>query len=246
MTDDAKSESYYVYAYVRAVTSKNGEAGTPYYIGKGKGGRARAEHKTVRVPKDRSRIVMIRENLIETEALELEISEIAKYGRIDSGTGILRNLTNGGEGTSGLVHTPEARARHSAAKKKYYEDPEARARNSETQKKYFEDPEARARNSEAHTQEVRARMSVAMKKRHEDPEAKARHFASHNTQEVRSRMSDAKKKYYEDPEARARHSAATKKYYEDPEARAKTSAASKKAWIARKAKNQSSSATLPI
>ena len=148
MTDDAESESYYVYAYVRAVTSKNGKAGTPYYIGKGKGGRAFERHR-VRVPKDRSRIVMIRENLIETEAFELEISEIAKYGRIDLGTGILRNLTNGGDGASGLVHTPEARAKASEALKKYFEDPEAIARHSAAQKKYFEDPEARAKASAA-------------------------------------------------------------------------------------------------
>ena len=238
MTDDAESENYYVYAYIRAVTSKNGKAGTPYYIGKGKGGRARAEHKTVRVPKDRSRIVMIRENLIETEALELEISEIAKYGRIDSGTGILRNLTNGGEGSSGWVHTPEARAKNSAATKKYFEDPEARARQSAATKKYFEDPEARARQSAAlkkarGTPEARARQSAAQKKYYEDPEARARQSA-------------ATKKYFEDPEARARKSAATKKRFEDPEARARQSAAGKKAWIARKAKNQSSSATLPI
>ena len=135
MTDDAESESYYVYAYVRAVTSKNGEAGTPYYIGKGKSDRAWAEHTTVWVPKDRSRIVMIRENLTETESFELEISEIAKHGRLDLGTGILRNLTNGGEGSSGCVPTPEARARQSASMKKHYEDPEARAKTSAAQKK---------------------------------------------------------------------------------------------------------------
>ena len=186
MTDDAESESYYVYAYVRAVTSKNGKAGTPYYIGKGKSDRAWKEHTTVWVPKDRSRIVMIRENLIETEALELEISEIAKHGRIDLGTGILRNLTNGGEGASGYVATAEARARHSAARKKRWEDPEARAKQSAAQKKAKSTPEARARNS------------AAGKKRWEDPEARAKQSA-------------ARKKYFEDPEARARQSAAVKK-----------------------------------
>ena len=73
---EMQDKTYYVYAYVRAVASKNGAAGTPYYIGKGKRNRAFAGHR-VSVPKDKSRIVMIRENLIETEAFELEISEIA-------------------------------------------------------------------------------------------------------------------------------------------------------------------------
>ena len=221
MTDDAESERYYVYSYIRAVTSKNGKAGTPYYIGKGKSDRAFKRHTTVRVPKDRSRIVMIRENLIETEALELEISEIAKHGRLDLGTGILRNLTNGGDGMSGLVRTPEHRAKQSAALKKYFEDPEARARNSAAQKKAKGTPE------------VRANHSSAQKKRYEDPEARAKQSA-------------AQKKAKGTPEARAKTSAAGKKYFEDPEARARHSAAQKKAWIARKTKNQSSSATLPI
>jgi hypothetical protein len=89
------SENYYVYAYLR-------EDGTPYYIGKGKDGRITAKHN-VSVPKDESRRKVLRENLSETAAHELEIELIAHYGRKDLGTGILRNMTDGGEGTSGWV-----------------------------------------------------------------------------------------------------------------------------------------------
>ena len=67
------------------------------------GRRAYIKHTSVHVPKDKSRIVMIEENMLETDALALEIELIAKYGRKDIGTGILRNMTNGGEGCSGFI-----------------------------------------------------------------------------------------------------------------------------------------------
>ena len=90
---------YYVYAYLRA--SDN----SPYYIGKGKGKRAYHKSHNVSVLKDKSKIVFLEQNLSEEEAIQLEIKYISQYGRKDNHTGILRNLTDGGEGASGLVVT---------------------------------------------------------------------------------------------------------------------------------------------
>jgi hypothetical protein len=102
--------TYYVYAYLR-------EDGSPYYIGKGKNDRAWQKYShTVTVPQDLSRIQIVKEHLSEPEALNLEIQLIAEYGRKDLGTGILRNRTNGGDGTSGHINSPETRLRKSLSK----------------------------------------------------------------------------------------------------------------------------------
>jgi hypothetical protein len=82
---------YYTYAYLR-------EDGTPYYIGKGSKRRAyvKENHKIPLPPKDR--ILILKKNLTEEEAHKHEKYMVGVFGRKDNGTGILRNLTDGGEG----------------------------------------------------------------------------------------------------------------------------------------------------
>ena len=100
---------YYTYAYLR-------EDKTPYYIGKGKGRRAYSNNgKPCVVPKNRDRIIFLKKNITEDEAYKHETYMISVFGRIDNGTGILRNKSDGGEGKSGYVHTEEAKNKISKA-----------------------------------------------------------------------------------------------------------------------------------
>jgi hypothetical protein len=85
---------FYTYAYLR-------EDRTPYYIGKGTARRLyKRSKKDIKPPKDKSRIIFLKQNLTEEEAFKQEKYMIAVFGRKDLGTGILHNRTDGGDGPS--------------------------------------------------------------------------------------------------------------------------------------------------
>ena len=92
---------YYIYFYLRT-------DGTPYYIGKGKNNRAYSKNHSISVP-PKERITFPLINLTEEQAFSNEKEFIAWYGRKDNNTGILRNLTDGGEGASGAIRSEETR-----------------------------------------------------------------------------------------------------------------------------------------
>jgi len=89
ITTNKKQMEYYTYAYLR-------EDGTPYYIGKGKGNRLHQNHKRISLPPKERRLIL-KNNLSENDAFNHEVYMIFILGRKDLGTGILRNMTNGGE-----------------------------------------------------------------------------------------------------------------------------------------------------
>jgi hypothetical protein len=107
-------KKYYTYAYLR-------EDRTPYYIGKGSGNRINENKgRPCGKPKDKSRIIFLKQNLTEEEAFKHEKYMIAVFGRKDLGTGILHNRTDGGEGTSGLIHSKKSKEKMASSKNTKY------------------------------------------------------------------------------------------------------------------------------
>ena len=100
--------NYYTYAYLR-------EDRTPYYIGRGKDRRAFDKRHNVKVP-PRDRVLFLKTGLTFAESVDHERYMIAVLGRKDLGTGLLRNVTDGGEGMGGWVPSDETRARMSRSR----------------------------------------------------------------------------------------------------------------------------------
>jgi len=107
---------YYTYAYLR-------EDKTPYYIGKGKGNRAYGKrYKGIKPPKDKSRILILKNNLTEEEAFRHEVYMIDVFGRKDLGTGILHNRTYGGEGNSNPSEETKQKIREKRALQEFTDE----------------------------------------------------------------------------------------------------------------------------
>jgi hypothetical protein len=105
--------------YLRTNNSKHGPAGSPYYVGKGKGNRAfeKVNRCGCKTPADSSRIVFAAKNMNEKDAFQLEMLLIHFYGRVDKNTGCLRNLSDGGKGGQGIVVSEATRAKQAASAK---------------------------------------------------------------------------------------------------------------------------------
>jgi len=101
---------YYIYMYLRDDMS-------PYYVGCGNEYRAWHKHKFGRLPKKKSNIVIITKDLTFEESIIEEQFWISFYGRIDIGTGILRNFTSGGEGMKDFEHSDETKKKLSEIQK---------------------------------------------------------------------------------------------------------------------------------
>src|ERR1035438_7676243 len=87
---------FYTYLWLR-------EDGTPWYVGKGYGNRAYQRCKGHWAPKDTDKIE-VQYWSDEGTALAYEIYQIDFWGRKDTGAGILHNMTDGGQGTSGSTN----------------------------------------------------------------------------------------------------------------------------------------------
>ena len=162
---------YYIYSYLR-------EDYSPYYIGKGSGKRAHTKGpKEVKPPRDKSRVKIIKADLTEEEAFLLEKLYILMFGRVDLGTGILRNKSDGGDGASGYIVSPEERKRRSERMKGI------------TRPRWIYDKIAASNTGKKLSEETKAKMSVVRRGRK-------------CTEEHKRKVSEAKKGFKHTDEAK--------------------------------------------
>ena len=170
---------YYIYSYLR-------EDFSPYYIGKGSGKRAYTKGpKEVKPPRDKSRVRILKANLTEEEAFLLEKLYILMFGRIDLGTGILRNRSDGGDGASGALRSPEFREKL------------RQANLGKKRPQWVYDKIAASNRGKKASAETRAKMSVARKGRkcseeHKRKVSEAKKGFKH-TEEAKQKMSVSKR-----------------------------------------------------
>ena len=215
IADNKRAEMiYYTYAYLR-------EDRTPYYIGKGKDNRAYKRGRGgIKPPKDKSRILILKNNLTEEESFKHEVYMIAVFGRRDLGTGILHNRTNGGEGASGTVVSNKTRKKLSEANKNPSE--ETRRKMSESHKGKTLSKESKRKMSEAskgktHSEETKIKMSEARKGRSRPP----------HSEETKRKLSEANKGKKQSEEHRRKNSEANKGRTHSEETKRKMSEAQK-------------------
>jgi hypothetical protein len=131
-----KEKQFYSYLWLR---EKDGfaPAGTPYYAGKGSNGRAFTKSGHAVFPPSSLENIVILPMLNEVEAFESEIAMIELFGRIDNKTGILRNMTDGGDcgpDQTGFHHSEEWKQKLRDVGCAHLNTPEANAKKSATKK----------------------------------------------------------------------------------------------------------------
>jgi hypothetical protein len=238
---------FYVYVYRDPRPTKNNQ---PVYVGKGTGDRdlshwSRGSHNKpfqdfISHLKQRGLVALcerVFETEVEAEAFAKEIELIALYGRRNTKTGTLFNLTDGGEGASGAIRTdaakeflrvdsldkwqrPEYRAKVVAAQKAVQGTDTARAHKAAASTETWANPETRQKRQQGikrsrSADTSKAKTSAQAKAQWSDPEYAAKQTA--NNQEIANRA-----------EVKAAKAAAAKALWADPEWKAKMLAARKK------------------
>ena len=197
-----ENREFYVYEHIRLDNM------TCFYIGKGKGDRidvlTRNKHHDNISNKHGHVAVIIKDNLTEEEAFELE-RDIIEYYVFTLGYGIdikgyrniennefLTNMTFGGEGVSGIKRSEEH-------KKKISEANKGRKRSEETRKKI-----SKGNKGKKQSEEAKRKMSEAKKGRKHSEESKQKiseslkgikhpMYGKNFSEETKLKMSKAKK-----------------------------------------------------
>jgi hypothetical protein len=183
-------DKFYIYFHINPVKKE------VFYVGKGYGNRAYSKkmrsnlwHYTVN--KYGYEIHIFKDNLTENEAFALERNYIKKLGRKDLGLGPLINMTDGGDGASGIICSEETKKKMSESHKgkntwtkgnKASDETKAKMSKSQTGRKASE--ETKLKLSESHKG---IKLSEETKEKISKSNTGKRH-----TEESKNKMSEAR------------------------------------------------------
>jgi len=140
--------SYYIYFHINPLKNEI------FYVGKGKGKRAYSHTGRSlywrNITKKYGYIVDITEDgLTEQEAFDREVFYINKIGRKDLGLGSLVNMTDGGDGPSGVIRSQETIEKTKESRKGYKTSDETKKKMSKSQTGRKQSDEAKKKVSDA-------------------------------------------------------------------------------------------------
>jgi hypothetical protein len=223
---------FYVYIYRDPRPTKNNQ---PVYVGKGTGDRdishwSKGSHNKpfqdfISHLKQRGFVApcqRVLETDSEAEAFVKEIELIALYGRRNTNTGTLFNLTDGGEGGSGAIRSDEDKRITQFHAAKNWKDPVYQEKVAIGQRRVQGTPEARAMKSE-NSAEAWANPDIRNKR--QQGIAKAR-----STTASKTKTSEQAKAQWSDPMYAATQTANNKEIANRPEVKAAKAAAAKALW----------------
>ena len=225
----------------------------PYYIGKGSNGRV-FDHLRIAKKGNNSLLsryirkfgfVFVFDSFYreEMDSFVQEIELIRFYGRKDLGLGHLLNRTDGGEGCSGFVFSPEYRMRLSNIQKRIHADPEYRMKLSEVMKESWTD-ERRKQGSETlirlydENPERKIQIGKSVAESWKDPKIRARRcegaIKALNTEEWKKGQSMRTTSSWADPKVRGRRMDSLLKAVNSPSYKKIQSDGAKDLWKERK------------
>lgn len=206
--------------------------GSPFYVGIGKKRRVFIKvrnklHTRIcnKYPGCYREIVL---NGTRIEALTEEKRLVRLYGRIDTQTGILSNLTDGGDGGTGSIRTDAQRSYSSVKMKTKYSTPEWKEHWKNSTLRLFTDESVRAKHHMGVTaawsrDEVREIHRVNTTSAMARPEVKEKQIrglrAACSTPEAKAKRSIITKRVFSDPEVKRRQVEKLKRTMSTPEFR---------------------------
>ncbi len=227
--------NYYVYYYIRSYTTKAGPKGSPYYVGRGKGHRIHSPTHSVPVPQDLANRFIIAEGLTFEQSCQIERLHIRLWGRRDTGTGILLNQTDGGEGAANRLVSEQTREKLRAAYRR--RTPETIKLAIDRSRERVKSPEVRAKKKASiarthKTEEFRKKARLIGLVVQNDPETNKKRSTSllkayQSDPEIRKKVADAATRTWNDPDVRNRRIECIRNVTSSPEFRAKQSESKK-------------------